>query len=573
MGKHVPSKPQKLHRSEYVKHVAEMAEQITRCSIQPRVPPKFKAIAQTCAPDQATSCLFETVKIEDMEYDYKAKEFGRAKDWDFIGCGMGRCTFSYAPKCVVKFARSGRRDGKIFGKQPWWGAPDVTGEDQNTYEVATYNQAEDRVKELLVPVVAHAPNAPYKWIALPKVQNKDADDFDAERADELVNYLESELPRRNAECRDIHEGNVGILEGNPVMLDYGFGLICKRGKLPEKVQPVLGEFISTHVGSVEAAKQRVAQKHAERAKAKEIEPWVRNAVDILRSQAVNYKLRGGTNAWANADFLSKEADRILADKRIRTTAPRAKIWELLDTQHQKWWNELSTKPPTGLKKSATITCTRESDCPVSKSCVEGKCKTPTDSDVLRAVGIAVGLFNEVPPMYRYEIQSEVDDSLDKAEKAKNRGDRILAMFEVQTAKDIIKEQKDKLKEIGVTTWKPELTKHKGRHGLKRPRGLVGGELTQKRRILWQRAGELRRNAKKLPSPQANTKRALIDEARFLEQQAWHYQTKQMRRGRAPVSDPQKMLAILKPEQRKLFEGEMAQVMSKSALQEFGMGGA
>lgn len=105
----------------------------------------------------------------------------------------------------------------------------------------------------------------------------------------------------------------------------------------------------------------------------------------------------------------------------------------------------------------------------------------------------------------------------------------------------------KLSEFG------EKSKHRGRHGLKRPRGGVPiGVLTQRRRILWAEAGALRRKAKQYTDP--DIRERMIADARFLEQQAWAFQTKLGGGKQIKEKEFEQMLGLLNQTRKEAFIG-------------------
>lgn len=78
-----------------------------------------------------------------------------------------------------------------------------------------------------------------------------------------------------------------------------------------------------------------------------------------------------------------------------------------------------------------------------------------------------------------------------------------------------------------------------------------GILTERRRILWQRAGALRREAKKVKENYPEAAKQALEDARFLEQQAWHFQTKNVKK---TLKNAPRMLALLNQTQREKLAG-------------------
>lgn len=594
---------QEIHRAMYAPQAEKKAEKVSRCYILPKVGAKWQHLSEKCAPTVEQACDFEKVNVTDMQGDLSdpynhdlPQEFGEKRGWKWMGGGRGRETFQFKPGCVVKFARSDRVNGRVVGARPWEGfisaaqaeGKHLTGTEQNTYEVATFNSCNESVKELMVPIIAHSPKPQYKWLVLPTARVKG--DGLTPRIDwyEVVDYLERELPNRNATVVDLHEGNVGKLEGNPVLVDYGFRTTCPPSKKTDKtIAKKLSEFIP-------APKAVSGKKCVRNYECDYDEACVDN-------KCKKHPTKGDVDDEVHRVVLLAEIGLNKSDEdEVRNYMRRARVMQ----------NDGYYIRAIDLLNDAKIF--------IQEQASKAKGRGLTSADVLNAMTKAVKDFDLRD--YPSTAGRNFDELLNKAEHAKNKGLYAQAMRYVNLARDQMKskkkteqvalfskakgfkvapqdakkakivldmakivsaqgrsmdaafmrEQARKIKEFGaqaVRAHDSELmmkildTKHKqqiaeigarGRHGLKRPRKGDIGELTRKRRVLWARAGELRRNANKLPVTQSQNKRAMIDEARFLEQQAWHFQTKQMRSGKAPLSDPFKMMRILKPEQRSYF---------------------
>lgn len=520
----------------YAPQAEQKAEKISRCYILPKVGAKWQHLSEKCAPTVEQACDFEKVNVTDMQgdpadpYDHDLpKEFGESKGWKWMGGGRGRETFQFKPGCVVKFARSDRVNGRVVGARPWEGGisaaqaegKHLTGTEQNTYEVATFNSCNESVKELMVPIIAHSPKPQYKWLVLPTARVRG--DGLTPRIDwyEVVDYLESELPNRNATVVDLHEGNVGKLEGNPVLVDYGFRTTCPPSKRTDKtIAKKLSEFIPEQkvtpvcIGNYDCKwDEACVDDKCKKPSKLDIDDEIHRV--ILMAQLL-----------PTAKEAKMRAEMIREFARVRTMQKDGEYIRAIDTL-----NELKKRIRLAKVQTPRILKSSESESPASTEVINAMQRAVKDFDLRD---------------YPSQAGRDFDELLNKAEHAKNKGLYDQAMRYVELARGQMKSKKTG----GLVPPKTRVTKHKGRHGLKRPRGGAMGELTRKRRVLWARAGELRRKAKKLPA--SANKREMVDEARFLEQQAWHYQTKQMKSGKAPLSDPFRMMAILKPEQRSYF---------------------
>ena len=54
------------------------------------------------------------------------------------------------------------------------------------------------------------------------------------KAEEIVKQIEKELKEKGYKCADLHEGNVGLLNDKPIIVNYGFGVTECPVPLKEK---------------------------------------------------------------------------------------------------------------------------------------------------------------------------------------------------------------------------------------------------------------------------------------------------------------------------------------------------
>lgn len=239
----------KIRRSEFERRENEFQVAQTRCAVELRVPQQFATLARECAPTHAEACDFEKVRVEEVN-ENSGRDIAREFGWTRLGCGVGRCTYRWKPKCVVKFARSARRPttndpNNVVGYGTFNG---VTGEESNTYEVAAYNLADEGVKKFLTPIIAHSPatvSHGYTWIVAPMARTEKNDGLNFDRMDSIRKEIRAGLDKAHAECEDIHYGNIGLLlDKYPVLIDYGFSVRCKRAQRGDiaKAPRKLSEF-------------------------------------------------------------------------------------------------------------------------------------------------------------------------------------------------------------------------------------------------------------------------------------------------------------------------------------------
>lgn len=194
------------------------------------------------------------MKVEDVHAN-SGRDVASKYGWTRLGCGVGRCAYKWKPKCVIKFARSGRRPitgnpNRVVGYGSFNG---VTGEESNTYEVASFSLAEDAVKKFLTPIIAHSPpndSHGYKWIVTPMARTDRNDSLDRTKMDNMMRQIRQGLEDANAHCEDMHYGNIGLLlDKYPVLIDYGFSVRCKRAQkgdvAKQKAVRKLSEFGDT----------------------------------------------------------------------------------------------------------------------------------------------------------------------------------------------------------------------------------------------------------------------------------------------------------------------------------------
>lgn len=227
---------EKIHRAMFDERQKEFIVKRGRCALHLRQHPKWVKYVEKSLPTEDEACHFEGIQLK-QDYDgLEGKEVAKNNGWKLLGCGIHRCAFKYKPDSVVKIAFSGSD----------------TARNANKYEVSAYSIAEPSVKEFINPISAFSPS--YKWVTMPLVKTFDYPK-QAEQAREVRRALLTKLDIAGAYCKDVHLGNIGVLGGEPVLIDYGFGMECRVVKpieqyKKEKVKPKdkqLDEFVPYNI--------------------------------------------------------------------------------------------------------------------------------------------------------------------------------------------------------------------------------------------------------------------------------------------------------------------------------------
>lgn len=227
---------EKIHRAMFDERQKEFIVKRGRCALHLRQHPKWVKYVEKSLPTEDEACHFEGIQLERTDDNLEGREVAENNGWKLLGCGIHRCAFKYKPDSVVKIAFSGSDEAR----------------NANKYEVSAYSIAEPSVKEFINPISAFSPS--YKWVTMPLVKTFDYPK-QAEQAREVRRALLTKLGNRGAYCKDVHLGNIGVLGGEPVLIDYGFGMECQVVKpieqyKKEKVKPKdkqLDEFVPYNI--------------------------------------------------------------------------------------------------------------------------------------------------------------------------------------------------------------------------------------------------------------------------------------------------------------------------------------
>jgi len=139
------------------------------------------------------------------------KEIGKKtippKDIDgfsLVDWGGHRYVYEY-DNCIVKITQPGDKT------------------DHNQTEAETYKGADPILKEILAPVLAHAPD--YSWLVMPKVETTKTGLSDI-AAHIILKELNSEIGKLGYMCWDMDPRQIGRIGKKSVIVDYGFGAGC-----------------------------------------------------------------------------------------------------------------------------------------------------------------------------------------------------------------------------------------------------------------------------------------------------------------------------------------------------------
>lgn len=221
----------KIHRAELEEASEFVVKKQDRCMVELKTPSKFRSSVKKAMPTRKEACEFE--KMGAMSGNNQCYDEANGRNWKYLGAGIHRCAMKFKAGGIVKFAFNS--DYAIAA---------------NKYEVATYALADEGVKKYFMPVIAHSPN--YWWIVVPEARTSRNDSLDYDRLKRIGDNLERKLESMGASCTDLHEGNVGLLGNKQVIIDYGFGVVCKRKEFHKKERRKerrLSEFPMQHTPS------------------------------------------------------------------------------------------------------------------------------------------------------------------------------------------------------------------------------------------------------------------------------------------------------------------------------------
>ena len=169
------------------------------CKLPPHFRKAIDAIA-SCQRYNPSDSTGSTTPCQDVMMKAMARVGTR-----FLGRGNFRHAWGYkhwGEDCVVKVANNGPK------------------RKHNIIEAETWKRAPDRYRRFLTPVADEDPKG--LWLVMPRAKNETISE--PERA-KIGHMIEQKFMKEGLDIQDQHTGNVGILHGQPVSIDYGFGLV------------------------------------------------------------------------------------------------------------------------------------------------------------------------------------------------------------------------------------------------------------------------------------------------------------------------------------------------------------
>lgn len=127
-------------------------------------------------------------------------------DWDYDEPGQDIMTFRYLGKGVARAAYDLGNGYVAKIEYDWRGK-------QSKAEWVAWKSFSDEAKEYLCPIIAHD-EIQHKWTIMPVVDMVGELDYHSDEFQKLV------VAARKYGIGDLHEGNAGLLNGKPVILDY-----------------------------------------------------------------------------------------------------------------------------------------------------------------------------------------------------------------------------------------------------------------------------------------------------------------------------------------------------------------
>jgi len=171
------------------------------CMTKAKKIPHFRVSMSRCLPTDAEACAInECIKEDGAEAKSKCLlKIGYSK----IGSGASRDVYEKG-QCVLKL--------------------DHIGGENNAQEIRISEKAPEELRDKIVPVVAYSDL--YSWLIMPKAKTEK--NLSGKEIDRLADQLDRGLLEANLKCTDFTLSNVGKLEGKPVIIDYGWGMSCRR---------------------------------------------------------------------------------------------------------------------------------------------------------------------------------------------------------------------------------------------------------------------------------------------------------------------------------------------------------
>lgn len=176
------------------------------CMTRTKKIPHFRVSMSRCLPTNEEACAInECIRESAKEEDRAgAKQKCLAKiGYLKIGSGASRDVYE-KESCVLKL--------------------DHMGGANNKQEIRISEKAPKELRDKIVPVVAYSDL--YSWLIMPKAKTEK--NMSGKEIDRIADQLDDNLLEANLKCTDFTLGNVGKLENKPVIIDYGWGITCRR---------------------------------------------------------------------------------------------------------------------------------------------------------------------------------------------------------------------------------------------------------------------------------------------------------------------------------------------------------
>lgn len=163
--------------------------------------PVFHVSTARCLPSEKQACAInECVKEDGAKAKGKClRKLGYSK----VGSGVARDVYGKG-SCVLKL--------------------DHLGGENNAQEIRISEKASVELRDKIVPVVAYSKF--YKWLIMPKAQT--SKNLKGVEIDRVFDQLEKSLADADLKCADFTLSNIGKLDNKPVIIDYGWGLTCRK---------------------------------------------------------------------------------------------------------------------------------------------------------------------------------------------------------------------------------------------------------------------------------------------------------------------------------------------------------
>jgi hypothetical protein len=129
----------------------------------------------------------------------------------YLGRGLDRMVFALGSKLVLKVDSGSHYQTKAEIKQ---------------YQIL--KKLPKAIQDCFLPILA-CDTKGFNWVIMPRAITRD--DEGREKMRDIEEKLSYKLERNHLNVDDLHNGNVGIYKGKPVIIDYGFPIALKGVEL------------------------------------------------------------------------------------------------------------------------------------------------------------------------------------------------------------------------------------------------------------------------------------------------------------------------------------------------------